>query len=121
MYRDFPGKKIATLALKFVEDRFCYGQISDWNEIISYFDMLREGEQKFGIAVDRLQEWHNLLQRYFSLGPTLENIRYFLEYCHLSAETVDGVLTYISEMEKNADLMQKVSEFFEQFSELVHQ
>ena len=79
LYEFIPDSPFRTQILKFHEDIILYKMIKDWPEICHYFDNILSEESAYGINVNDLKAWHNLLKNYFSQQPNTNQILGFLQ------------------------------------------
>jgi hypothetical protein len=70
IYAHISSSKYITHALKTYEDEILYSNVTDWNEIIPYFDQILPEETALTNQIDQTKKWHLLLQNYFRELPS---------------------------------------------------
>jgi hypothetical protein len=63
-----PSDPITNSALKLVEDQIVYEKITNWQEIISMYDVILPEEVKL-VPIDIVERWHKGLKDYFKRRP----------------------------------------------------
>jgi len=100
-YSIFPDSDYSyTFPIKFAEDCLLYQKRKDWNEILSFLKSIIGEERQTGISQEGLEKWHNLLKKYLSETPSVENVVLFLEKYNIARK-------YIASIQKDLELVLK--------------
>lgn len=68
-YSLFPKTYRAIQASKMFEDRILYNKVTNWPEIIDYFDKVYKEELDLDIKKDDIEKWHQSRKEYFARKP----------------------------------------------------
>jgi hypothetical protein len=87
------------------EDILFYDSVNDWYQISTFFDTILEEELSYGINEGELYRWHNGLQKYFQLPPSVRTRKGFFDMLELDeGADQEEVERVISEIDGNQDV-----------------
>lgn len=110
---------ITATSLKFFEDELFYSRLSNWPKIANYFKQTVEDENNFCVEKNDIATWHEALGAYFTKIPSLESREDFLKKIEFSDELAKQIEAFIINMRKNPQVEKAVSDFYDQFEELI--
>src|SRR3989344_7889748 len=112
VYSLIPASKLITQSLKLFEDELFYEKLSNWSQIINYFDDVVSEELAYPIQKEDILKWHKLLQSYLSEKPTPETRKDFFEAIYFTEENVKEVEDNLSVMRGNPKLLDILERFY---------
>lgn len=77
MLDQLPQAPYLQQALKLREDIVLYDHVTDWPQVVQYFDSVPATEQGFTVPDSDIQHWHNIVAQYIAERPTLESALQF--------------------------------------------
>jgi hypothetical protein len=77
MLDQLPQAPYLQQALKLREDIALYDHVTDWPQVVRYFDSIPTTEQDFTVPEGDIQHWHNIVAQYIAERPTLESAVHF--------------------------------------------
>lgn len=119
IYSLLPSSKIITQALKAYEDELLYIKIEDRDQIIKYLDKILPEEKTWVEQVDKIKEWHSLIQKYFLDGPTDTSRKNFILGIGLSEEIESEIDKLICEMKETPKIKEIVLGLYDDWDSLV--
>ncbi|MBU1091681.1 hypothetical protein KKA27_02375 [Patescibacteria group bacterium] len=118
-YNLCPESKYSTLALKLLEDRILYNNITNWNECINYLDDILDDEVNLGIKNEDIKKWHSLLQQLFSHQPNKNSIQDFASELFFSNEDINELDKIATELNKNNKVIKIIKNLYINFDSLL--
>jgi len=109
---------LTATSLKFFEDEFLYDRLSNWPEIIRFFDVILEEESKYDDQSDLLA-WHQSLQVYLAKAPNFESRRAFFRTTEFSDDLAEQVEGFLDQMKKMPQVRAAAQEFYDNFEQLL--
>lgn len=110
---------ITATSLKFFEDKSFYNRLSNWQEIADYFKQTVKEENNFGVDEKDIIAWHEALKIYFVKAPSLESRKEFLKKIEFSDELAQQIEAFIINMKKTPQVEKTVTDFYNEFEELI--
>ena len=107
------------ISLKFLEDEILYDKIDDWREYINFFDKVTKDELLLNIPEEKIKEWYEILQRYFSEKPNNSIRRKILTDLEFSKELPDRMNRNIDLMKKDQKIIKTINEFYNNIESLI--
>lgn len=103
-------------AIKLVEDKLLYKKIKNWNEYISFYDIILPEELNFGIAKPYVKNWHKMLQQYFKKQPDLDSIKAFIEPL-FSPKKIELAAKVFAKAQFDSQVHEVINNFYDEFEE----
>ncbi|MEK7610339.1 MAG: hypothetical protein AAB468_01155 [Patescibacteria group bacterium] len=119
IYQFFPASKFIKHALKTYEDEILYNKVSDWSEIVKYFDIIADGEIKLVEQSDKLKLWHSVIQEYFKESPTDNSRRGFVLGIGFSDEIASEINGLIDKMRQIPEVREIILDLYNNWDSLV--
>jgi hypothetical protein len=95
-----------TFAMKFIEDEFSYNLIYDWNKYINFMNEVLSEEESL-VSKEAVQQWHILIQKYFSSKPTPETVVVFSkDLKSFNPEYIPPTLKEMAKIRENSRVME---------------
>lgn len=119
VYSLIPESKLITQSLKLFEDELFYEKLSNWGEIINYFDNVTNEELKYLIQKDDILKWHKLLQYYFSQKPTPETRKVLFEAIFFDDESKKEVENNLDILRESPKVLEIIERFYDDFDKII--
>lgn len=107
-------------ALKLLEDELLYQHFDDWNLIHRLLNTVHEEELFYITSKPRIQQWHTILQDYFSAAPTPASRKQLSQAIGLSANSAEEVNSVVEELRNNKKAQQLLTEFWKHLEHVLH-
>lgn len=102
-------------SLKVLEDHLLYEKVINWNNYVSYFNKILEGELLFGVSVDMLEKWHLIIKEYIRNKKASE----FLLSLGFDSERVYVFESLIDELKSNRQVYNTIFNLYNTFEDLL--
>ena len=113
IYGLLPKEQYISAAIKLIEDKLVYDSIDNWEEIINTLGTYPKEEEGFGIGRKILENWHNLLKKYFRQKPDLETWREMILSLGFDRELSESVLSQTKIIQANKKAVGIIKAIFE--------
>jgi hypothetical protein len=119
IYAHISSSKYITHALKTYEDEILYSNVTDWNEIIPYFDQIFPEETALTNQIDQIKKWHRLLQNYFRELPSDISRQDFVLNLDFTREIATEINELIRKLKQIPQVRDIILGFYEKWDTLV--
>jgi thioester reductase-like protein len=119
IYAHISSSKYITHALKTYEDEILYSNVTDWNEIIPYFDQIFPEETALTNQIDQIKKWHLLLQNYFRELPSDISRQDFVLNLGFTREIATEINELIRKLKQIPQVRDIILGFYEKWDTLV--
>jgi hypothetical protein len=119
IYAHISSSKYITHALKTYEDEILYSNVTDWNEIIPYFDQIFPEETALTNQIDQIKKWHRLLQNYFRELPSDISRQNFVLNLDFTREIATEINELIRKLKQIPQVRDIILGFYEKWDMMV--
>jgi hypothetical protein len=119
IYAHISSSKYITHALKTYEDEILYSNVTDWNEIIPYFDQIFPEETALTNQIDQIKKWHRLLQNYFRELPSDISRQDFVLNLDFTREIATEINELIRKLKQIPQVRDIILGFYEKWDMMV--
>lgn len=105
------------VAAGFIEEELFYDKISDWNEIIDFFDNILPEEKEFNINIKNIdiKKWHQIIQNSFCEVPNNGSRREISKAVNFSEDTISKILKTTEELKRDKEAIKAIEKFYDNF------
>ena len=109
LYRLLPPSPQVFKAIKLVEDRIMYAQLTNWPAIALLLNAVVDEERQYGIQTEKVVQWHNLIRNYISHPPSLESGSVFLDGCGVAKEGIAEIAILLKSIESDSEIIKQIN------------
>ena len=118
-YAMCPDSKYSVLALKLLEDRILYNNITNWQEYIDYLNEILDDEINLGLKKEDAKKWHILLQQNFSHPPSKKSMREFSSKVFFTEKEINELDRIITQLGTNKKIIKIIKNLYNNFEILI--